>query len=162
MSLELFVLKLDDLRTNYRPIKMKIKILCAIALISTTAFAADPAVPEQMMRGRSSQYQDGFRDGFREAVRMMNGGGNDFGDSHGRNIRILNATYGSYKGKCDFTSRLARSANGRSSYSFRASNDWCGDPSDGTSKSATVEYSCSGKTRKIYVREGSSQNIRCY
>jgi len=62
---------------------MKIKILCAIALLSTSVFANDPAVPEQMMRGRSSQYQDGFRDGFREAVRMMNSSNNNWNNGGG-------------------------------------------------------------------------------
>ena len=160
MSLELFALKLDDLRINYRPIKMKIKILCAIALISTTAFAADPAIPEQMMRGRSSQYQDGFRDGFREAVRMMNGGGGG-NNQWSRDIRIVRAKYGSNYGSCDFTQRLGRLADGKSSYSFKAGNQWCGDPSNGHKKAATIEYYCGNSLKRAYVRENQVEYLRC-
>lgn len=140
---------------------MKIKILCAIALISTSVFAADPVVPEQMMRGRSSQYQDGFRDGFREAVRMMNGGGGSGSNQWSRDIRITRAKYGSNYGSCDFTQRLGRLADGKSAFSFKAGNQWCGDPSDGHKKTATIEYYCGNSLKRAYVRENQVEYLRC-
>jgi len=146
---------------------MKIKILCAIALLSTSVFANDPAVPEQMMRGRSSQYQDGFRDGFREAVRMMNSSNNNWnnggGDYGGNTIRILTAMYGSHAGTCDFTDRLARTVEGKSSYFFKPSNSWCGDPSNHVAKEARIEYRCSqyGRTKRVVVPEGRGEYLRC-
>nr|WP_314899331.1 hypothetical protein [uncultured Deefgea sp.] len=139
---------------------MKFKILCTIAFISTSVVAADPAMPEQMMRGRSSQYQDGFRDGFREAVRMMNGAGTG-SNQWGRDIRIARAKYGSNYGSCDFTPRLGRSADGKSSYAFKAGNRWCGDPSRGHSKAATIEYYCGNKLNRAYVRENQVEYLRC-
>ncbi|QZA81831.1 hypothetical protein [Deefgea piscis] len=141
---------------------MKLKLCCALVLLSSTVIAGEPRMPEQMLRGKNSQYQDGFRDGFREAVRMMNGGGH--GNNNGnwqREIRISRATYGASRNRCDFTQRLARSANGRSAYEFKAGNQWCGDPADGRKKIAKIEYFCRGDLKKTEVREGSSATLRC-
>ncbi|WP_297576080.1 hypothetical protein [uncultured Deefgea sp.] len=143
---------------------MKLKLCCALVLLSSTVIAADPRMPEQMLRGKNSQYQDGFRDGFREAVRMMNGGGHGNNNNNGnknREIRISRATYGASRGSCDFTQRLARSANGRTAYEFKAGNQWCGDPADGRKKTAKIEYFCRGDLKKTEVREGSSATLRC-
>ncbi|NHQ85696.1 hypothetical protein HA050_06125 [Iodobacter sp. HSC-16F04] len=140
---------------------IKLKVFCLLMLASAGVIASEANLPEEMLRGRNQQYQEGFRDGFREAVRMMNGNqGSQSSDR--RKIQILNATYGSARGRCDFTQRLARSANDKSSYRFKSGNQWCGDPSDGYQKMATVEYACRGKVRRAYVREGQSETLRCY
>lgn len=136
---------------------MKSIVFFALVLLSSS-LSADPVVPEEMLRGRNSQYQDGFRDGFREAINMMNGGGLE---SSGQYIRILSASYGSYRGRCDFSERLAQTVNGQRFYRLRAGNEWCGDPSNGYKKSATVEYSCQGNRKKIYLREGQLGTLNC-
>lgn len=65
-------------------------LLACLALLPLLATAA-PRLPEEMLRGRNPQYQQGFRDGFREAVRMMNGGGGG-GSSQQTGLRINSAT----------------------------------------------------------------------
>jgi hypothetical protein len=138
---------------------MKLKLFCMLALVSTGLMASEARMPEEMLRGRNQQYQDGFRDGFREAIRMMNNGGGQ--GNYDRNIQINKAIYGSTRGRCDFTDRLGRSANGKSSFYFKAGNQWCGDPSNGYQKMATIEYSCRGKMKRAYLREGQSETLRC-
>jgi hypothetical protein len=140
---------------------MKVKIFCMLALVSTGLMASEARMPEDMLRGKNSQYQDGFRDGFREAIRMMNSGSSSGQGNYSRKIQISKASYGSARGRCDFTERLGRSANDKSSYHFKAGNQWCGDPSDGYQKMATIEYSCRGNMKRAYVREGQSETLRC-
>ncbi|MGL4604937.1 MAG: hypothetical protein ACRCU9_12400 [Iodobacter sp.] len=141
---------------------MKLKLLFMLVVASSGLMAGEARMPEEMLRSKNQQYQDGFRDGFREAVRMMNSsGGSSHGDS-GRKIQIYKAIYGSTRGRCDFTNRLARAANDKTSYRFQAGNQWCGDPSDGFRKVATVSYSCRGKMKQTFVREGQSELLRCH
>ncbi|QLG87246.1 hypothetical protein HQ393_02700 [Chitinibacter bivalviorum] len=142
-------------------------ILClalSLALSAPALVQADPRMPDEMMRGRSSQYQEGFRDGFREAVRMMNGGGNSGGGNHwGRGIHILSAVYSSNRGgSCDFTRRLASQANGRNSFNFASNDGWCGDPAVGHVKYANIIYSCNGREQSVSVRQERSTTLRCY
>lgn len=137
--------------------------MCLLASLWAAAVQADPRVPEDMIRGRSSQYQSGFRDGFREAVRMM-GGNNDSGSdwsSSGRGLKINSATYGNYNRTCDFTDALAREAEGRSSYTITAHDDWCGNPAPGKPKTARIDYSCRGRDYSESVTSGSSKTLRC-
>lgn len=52
---------------------MKKRLLAALAVFPLLA-VAELRLPEAMLRGQTAQYQRGFRDGFREATRMMNVG----------------------------------------------------------------------------------------
>lgn len=143
---------------------MKLKLFLMLAVVSSGLMAGEARMPEEMLRGKNQQYQEGYRDGFREGVRMMNGGGGSSGGGHGsfnRKIQISKATYGTARGRCDFTNRLARAADDKTSYHFKAGNQWCGDPSDGNQKMATIEYSCRGKTKRAFVKEGQSEYLRC-
>ncbi|QLI80886.1 hypothetical protein HZU75_04710 [Chitinibacter fontanus] len=145
--------------------KKSLLAICMVTALLAATVHADPRVPDDMMRGRSSQYQEGFRDGFREAVRMMGGGNNnDSGggwSSSGRGLRINSATYGNYNRTCDFTEALAREAEGRSSYTFTAHDDWCGNPAPGKPKNARIDYSCRGRDYSESVNSGSSKTLRC-
>lgn len=140
---------------------MRIVGLAFLAILSTSAFAD---------RERSSDYQQGFRDGFAEGQRSMSGNNNNWNNGGGNNndyggntIRVLTAMYGSNAGSCDFTDRLARTVEGKTSYFFKPSNSWCGDPSNGVAKEARIEYRCSqyGRTKRIVVPEGRSEYLRC-
>ena len=79
-------------------------LLAGLAVLPLLA-VADPRMPEEMLRGQNAQYQQGFRDGFREATRMMSGGGGGGGQSRG--LRIDSATYGAGPRRCNFTQSLA-------------------------------------------------------
>jgi hypothetical protein len=133
-------------------------LLACLALLPLLATAA-PRLPEEMLRGRNAQYQQGFRDGFREAVRMMNGGGGGGGQQTG--LRINSATYGGESRRCDFTARLAKRANGRTEYVLRVNNSLCGDPAPGREKTAVVQYRCGRTDQTATIREGRSGTLRC-
>jgi hypothetical protein len=141
-----------------------ISLVLGLTLSVPALVFAEPQMPEQMMRGRSSQYQDGFRDGFREAVRMMNNGGGNSGGNHWeRGIRILSAVYSADRGgSCDFTRKLANQANGKKTFNFAANDGWCGDPAVGRVKYAKIIYSCNGREQSLAVRQERSSTLRCY
>ncbi len=138
---------------------MRILCLAFLAILSTSAFAD---------RERSSDYQQGFRDGFAEGKRAANGGGSsnnnwDNNQQDYRTIRIFQAAYGSNSGSCDFTERLSRTVEGKTSYFFKPGNNWCGDPSNHVAKEARIEYGCgrNSRTKRIVVPEGRSEYLRC-
>lgn len=128
---------------------------------------AQQGFPEDAIRGRSSQYQQGFRDGYREAMRSQQGGSSGYrpgpGPGYGgnRGIRIESAVYGSQRGICDFSRKLAQQADGQREFYFRAGNNWCGDPGRGTDKVARIRFSCGRDTRQVEVREEKSVKLRC-
>jgi hypothetical protein len=137
---------------------MRISILLALLLTSLALNAAQPRIPEDALRGQNAQYQQGFRDGFREAIRLMEGGA---GTQDGGGLRIESATYGSERRSCNFTRRLGEQANGKREFDFRANNSWCGDPDRGADKSAKIHYSCGRDRRTIQVPEDKSAKLRC-
>jgi hypothetical protein len=124
---------------------------------------AQPQLPEEALTGRDAQYQQGFRNGFHEAIRLMEGHASDSGHhGHSRGIRIGSAIYGSPFGTCNFTQQLAQLADGQSEFMLSAGNDWCGDPSHGNFKVARVRYACGHRDwRQVDVRQGQSVNLRC-
>jgi hypothetical protein len=149
--------------------KPLLNLVLGLALSAPVLAYADPQIPEQMMRGRSSQYQDGFRDGFREAVQMMNnGGGNMGGGGNGgnhweRGIRIISAVYGADRsGSCDLTRKLAQQANGKKTFNFASNDGWCGDPSVGHVKYTNIVFSCNGREQSASIRQERSSTLRCY
>ncbi|MDW5417437.1 hypothetical protein R6242_12760 [Iodobacter sp. CM08] len=154
---------------------MKLKLFCILALVSTSLMA-EPAPngrPDYNGdQGNGVGGQGGYNggSGSRPDYNEGNHGSSarpDYNNGHDhqagsrRKIFILQATYGARGGRCDFTRKLARSANDKSSYRFRAGNQWCGDPSDGYQKMATIEYSCGGYKKRAFVREGQSEMLRC-
>jgi hypothetical protein len=135
---------------------MKKLAVAVLALLSASAFAWS----------QSEDYKQGFRDGFAEGQRQA-GNNNNFGGSGGSGdsgIRILSAVYGSNAGQCDFTDRLARAVQGKTSYYFKPGNNWCGDPSNHVAKEARIDYRCNdyGRAKRITVPEGRSETLRCY
>ncbi|WP_028455093.1 hypothetical protein [Chitinilyticum litopenaei] len=148
----------------------KLALLGSLAVFSVLAHA-EPRPPQERMSGRSSEYQQGFQDGWRAAYEMMQNGGNGWNnngnnwgnnnDGYRRDIRIDRARYVSGKRSCDFTRNLANRANGRGEYLLEASNRWCGDPSPGDLKQAEVRYYCGDDLRSAIVKEDESRWLRC-
>ena len=114
---------------------MKLKLFLMLAVVSSGLMAAD--------------------------VRLNNNGVTGHHGIINRNIQISKATYGTARGHCDFTNRLARVADDKTTYLFKSGNQWCGDPSGGNKKMATIEYTCHGKTKRALVKEGHSEFLRC-
>ena len=136
-------------------------LLAGLALFPLLA-TAQPRMPEEMLRGQNSQYQQGFRDGFREATRMMNGGGGGGGGGGQQwGLRIETATYGAGPRRCDFTDGLAQRANGKTEYVLRVGNGLCGDPAPGRDKTAVVKYRCGRSNQTATIQEGDSEVLRC-
>lgn len=139
---------------------MRQSVLLPLFLLPLTAWCAtEPRFPEEALRGQNAQYQQGFRDGFREAVRLMAGGGGAYPGKSG--IRIESAVYGSSRRSCNFTRQLGEQANGKREFEFRAGNQWCGDPDRGADKLAKVYYSCGRDRRQVELREEKSATLRC-
>ncbi|HYN76239.1 MAG TPA: hypothetical protein VES73_00410 [Lamprocystis sp. (in: g-proteobacteria)] len=126
--------------------------------------SADPSLPESALVGQNAQYQQGFRDGFSEAIKMTSGGASNVRrPSHDRTIRIESAVYGSQFAVCNFTTRLAEMADGKNQFRLSAGNDWCGNPSRGNYKVARIRYSCGRHDRRnLEVREGQSTDLQCH
>lgn len=147
--------------------------LVPITLLSLTLGApmvadAQQDFPENAIRGQNAKYQQGFRDGYREAMRSQQGGspGSGYGPGPGsgnkRGIRIESAIYGSQRGTCDFTRQLAKQVDGQRDFSFKAGNNWCGDPGRGTDKVARIRFSCGRDRRQVEAREEKSVRLlRC-
>lgn len=123
----------------------------------------EPSLPESALAGQNTQYQQGFRDGFREAIKMTSGGlSSQRRHGHERSILIESAVYGSQFAACNFTTRLNELADGKTRFRFSAGNDWCGDPSRGNFKAARIRYSCGRHGRRsLEVREGQSASLQC-
>jgi hypothetical protein len=131
----------------------------AVPLIAS----ADSGLPESAPGGQNAQYQQGFRDGFSAASKMISAGASSVRrHGHDRTIRIESAVYGSQFAVCNFTSSLAELADGKLQLRFSAGNDWCGNPSRGNFKTARIRYSCGRHDRRnLEVREGQSANLKC-
>jgi hypothetical protein len=135
---------------------MKKLILAGSILFPLLATAAPP-FPEEMLRGQNAQYQQGFRDGFREAVRLM-GGGSPVKD---HKLDIESAAYGWGARRCDFTRSLSAAANGKDDYFLRAHNGLCGDPAPGKGKEAIIHYRCGRSQVTVNIKEGAAATLRC-
>jgi hypothetical protein len=79
----------------------------------------------------------------------------------GRGIRITSALYGVSNQSCQATRPVARSCDGQTSCSVRATNRLCGDPAQNVVKALTVSYNCHGRSRSVTRAEGRSVSLRC-
>jgi hypothetical protein len=93
---------------------------------------------------------------------QRSGGDSDRDRRRGRRtIEITSAFYGVENRACEATRQVARSCNGQSSCTVRASNRLCGDPVPNVIKVLTVTYNCRGRPRSVTRWEGSQVGIRC-
>ncbi|UXY13792.1 hypothetical protein N8I74_10710 [Chitiniphilus purpureus] len=144
-------------------------LLLPLAALLSAQVVAD-SFPEERARGRSPEYQQGFRDGWRAAQERGPDRWDDRWEDRwdddgyrGRRpaLRIESARYVSGKRKCDFTRWLSSRANGRREYLLDASNRLCGDPSPGDRKQAEVQYFCGPERQVARIDEGESTWLRC-
>jgi hypothetical protein len=77
-------------------------------------------------------------------------------------IKVSGAFYGSGKKNCDATRFVGRQANGNRTYSFKVSNDMCGDPDRGQRKTLEVTYWCGQVSRTASAREHQDIYLNCY
>ena len=76
-------------------------------------------------------------------------------------IKVNSAFYGSFTKNCDATRFVARHANGRRTYSFKVTNDMCGDPHHGQRKTLEVVYWCGEVSRTASAREHQDIYLNC-
>ena len=76
-------------------------------------------------------------------------------------IKVTGAFYGSGKKNCDATRYVGRHANGNRTYSFKVSNDMCGDPDRGQRKTLEVTYWCGAVSRTASAREHQDIFLNC-
>jgi hypothetical protein len=76
-------------------------------------------------------------------------------------IKVTSAFYGTTSKNCDATRWVGRHANGKRSYTFKVSNDMCGDPAHGDRKSLEVTYWCGQVSRTASAREHQSLLLDC-
>ena len=77
-------------------------------------------------------------------------------------IKVTGAFYGSGKKNCDATRYVGRHANGNRTYSFKVSNDMCGDPDRGQRKTLEVTYWCGAVSRTASAREHQDIYLNCH
>ncbi len=76
-------------------------------------------------------------------------------------INVTGAYYGSSDKNCQAGRYMARAANGKRSYSFKVTNEICGDPHPGARKSLEVTYTCGHLQRAASAREHTTIYLDC-
>jgi hypothetical protein len=76
-------------------------------------------------------------------------------------IQITGAYYGTSENNCQAGRQVARVANGKRSYSFKVTNEICGDPSPGNRKSLEVTYTCGHLQKAASAREHQVIYLDC-
>ncbi|MFC4158723.1 hypothetical protein [Chitinimonas lacunae] len=120
---------------------------------------------EDYERGYRRGYEDGFRAGTRQQVDDERGTISD-GRPVDRprppaRITVAQARYGSWRNECDVTDWVAQRANGRYSLMVQVTNEMCGDPDRGKSKSLQVRYYCGDKEKTASAPEHRNISLSC-
>ena len=76
-------------------------------------------------------------------------------------IRVTGAFYGSDQRNCQAGREVARLANGKRSYSFKVTNEICGDPHPGKRKTLEVTYTCGQLLKSASAREHQTIYFDC-
>jgi hypothetical protein len=76
-------------------------------------------------------------------------------------IHVTGAFYGTPERNCQAGRYLSRVANGKRSYSFKVTNDICGDPSPGNRKTLEVTYTCGQVQKTASAREHQTVYLDC-
>jgi hypothetical protein len=159
------------------------KTICGLA--AALALACSTAVPAQ--RGGDKGYDNdeyrGYNQELRDAYRRGYERGYDRGyrsgqESAARNapppavvapppnvptgpIQVTGAFYGTPERNCQAGRHVSRVANGKRSYSFKVTNDICGDPSPGNRKTLEVTYTCGHLQKTASAREHQTVYLDC-
>ena len=76
-------------------------------------------------------------------------------------IQVTGAYYGSDQRNCQAGRQVARLANGKRSYSFKVTNEICGDPDPGKRKTLEVTYNCGQLQKTASAREHQTIYFDC-
>lgn len=76
-------------------------------------------------------------------------------------ITVSTAFYGTSSKSCDATHKIARSANGRRTFSMNVTNELCGDPAKGARKSLEVTYVCGTIAKTASAYEHRTISLDC-
>ena len=127
-------------------------------------------------RGRSQELRDAYRRGFERGYDRGYRKGMDASDRRGPPpqviappppnvptgpIQVTGAYYGSDSRNCQAGRPVARVANGKRSYSFKVTNEICGDPAPGKRKSLEVTDTCGHLQKQASAREHQTIYLDC-
>ena len=76
-------------------------------------------------------------------------------------IAVTGAFYGTPEKNCQAGRQVARLANGKRTYSFKVTNEICGDPSPGNRKTLEVTYTCGHLQKTASAREHQTVFLDC-
>ena len=128
-------------------------------------------------RGRSQELRDAYRRGFERGYDRGYRKGMEASDRRGPPqviappppppnvptgpIQVTGAYYGTDERNCQAGRQMARAANGKRSYSFKVTNEICGDPAPGKRKSLEVTYTCGHLQKQASAREHQTIYLDC-
>lgn len=138
---------------------MKLSWLLCLVTLALPAAASN----EDYERG----YRRGYEDGLRDSRRQLDG--RDGTISNGRpdrarppaRITVAQGRYGSWRNECDATDWVAQRANGRYSFNIQVTNEICGDPDRGKSKTLQVRYYCGDQEKNASAAEHRNISMSC-
>lgn len=152
----------------------------ALAALLTLAGAAaaqrggDDGPDDDEYRGRSQELRDAYRRGYERGYDRGYRKGLDAADRRGPPaviapppnvptgpIQVTGAFYGSDQRNCQAGRQVARLANGKRSYSFKVTNEICGDPDPGKRKTLEVTYTCGQLQKTASAREHQTIYFDC-
>ena len=159
---------------------MKTRIApAALAALLTLAGGAwaqrggDDGPDDDEYRGRSQELRDAYRRGYERGYDRGYRKGLD-ADRRGPPavvapppnvptgpIQVTGAFYGSDQRNCQAGRQVARLANGKRSYSFKVTNEVCGDPDPGKRKTLEVTYTCGQLQKTASAREHQTIYFDC-
>lgn len=126
-------------------------------------------------RGRSQEAREAYRRGYERGYDRGYRKGLEAGDRRGPPaavivppphvltgpIQVTGAFYGSDERNCQAGHQVARLANGKRSYSFKVTNEICGDPDPGRRKTLEVTYTCGQIQKTASAREHQTIYFDC-
>lgn len=128
-------------------------------------------------RGRSQELRDAYRRGYERGYDRGYRKGLEAGDRRAPPpaviapppppvvqlgpIQVTGAYYGSDQRNCQAGRQVARLANGKRSYSFKVTNEICGDPDPGKRKTLEVTYNCGQVQKTASAREHQTIYFDC-
>lgn len=121
------------------------RLICPMLVAALLAGCETPAPARP-----ATEYERGYRDG--SAARRHT----TFGP-----IAVTRASYGSWSRSCDATALVSSQASGKFNFRLAVSNNLCGDPHQGKSKSLDVSYQCGSQSKTASAREHDTLTLAC-
>ena len=152
--------------------------LAALTLVAGAAAAQTYRMPDDddEYRGRNQDLRDAYRRGYERGYDRGYRKGQESAERRAPPppaviapppnvptgpITITGAFYGTAERNCQAGRQVARLANGKRTYSFKVTNDICGDPSPGNRKTLEVTYTCGHLLKEASAREHQTIFLDC-